>query len=118
MFIKGDRLKTLRKQKGLTQEELGEMLGVGKSTICCYEKGTRNPSVENLVDLMFIFAISADYLLGADHFIKTVEDDEKVYFMTDEEIKFIEELRKDKLVYDILFEDPKRGARLIKKDIG
>lgn len=118
MFIKGERLKTLRKQKGLTQEELGKMLGVGKSTICCYEKGTRNPSIENLVDLMFIFATSADYLLGADHMIKTVEDDKKVYFMTEEEIKFIEELRKDKLVYDILFDDPKRGALLVKKDIG
>ena len=38
--------------------------------------------------------------------------------MTNEEIKFIEELKKDKMVYDILFSDPKRGADLIKKKIG
>ena len=35
-----------------------------------------------------------------------------------ERYKFIEELKKDKMVYDILFEDPKRGADLIKKKIG
>lgn len=118
MFIKGERLKKLRKDKGLTQEELGKMLGVGKSIICCYEKGSRNPSLENLVDMMYIFGVSADYLLGADNKVKTYDKEETVTFMTKEEIKFIEELRKDKLVYDILFEDPKRGALLVKKDIG
>ena len=34
--------------------------------------------------------------------------------MSNDEIKFIEELRKDKTVYDILLENPKRGADLIK----
>ena len=38
--------------------------------------------------------------------------------MTNEEVRFIEELKKDKLVYNILFEDPKRGVDLIKKKIG
>ena len=38
--------------------------------------------------------------------------------MTNEEVTFINELRKDKLVYEILFEDPKRGSELIKKKIG
>ena len=39
-MFKGDRLRALRKQKHLTQTELGEMLGLDKSTICCYEKET------------------------------------------------------------------------------
>jgi len=38
--------------------------------------------------------------------------------MTREEIIFIEELKKNKLVYDILLYDPKRGADLVKKEIG
>ena len=38
--------------------------------------------------------------------------------MTKEEVMFIDELRKDKLVYEILFEDPKRGSDLVKKRIG
>ena len=114
-MFKGERLKKLRKDKGLTQTELGDMLGIDKSTICCYEKGTRQPSLENIIDFMQIFAVTADYLLGSDHLIKTVED--KKYegkVMRNEEIKFIEELRKDKTVYDILLENPKRGAEIIK----
>ena len=35
-MINGKRLKELRKAKGLTQTELGDILGVSKSSICCY----------------------------------------------------------------------------------
>ena len=51
-MIKGDRLKNLRLLKGLTQTGLGNLIGVDKSTICCYEKNTRNPSLENILDFM------------------------------------------------------------------
>ena len=37
----GERLKTLRKEKGMTQTELGSMINVTKVSICCYEKGIR-----------------------------------------------------------------------------
>ncbi len=113
-MFKGQRLKALRKKKGLTQTELGEMLKLDKSTICCYEKGTREPPLDNIIAFMEIFAVTADYLLGTEHLIKTVYDDNvEAKTLTKEEIIFIEELRKDKMVYDILFSDPKRGAKLI-----
>ena len=35
-MVKGDRLKALRKEKGLTQSQLGELIGVKKSVICDY----------------------------------------------------------------------------------
>ena len=41
-----DVLKHLRKQNGLSQLELGEALGIGKSTISMYESGQRKPSFE------------------------------------------------------------------------
>jgi len=119
-MINGKRLQKLRKDKGLTQEALGNALGVSKSSICCYEKGNRTPSLENLIDLMYLFNVSADYLLGLDHGIKTISsnNEDKVVFLTKEEIEFIEELRKDNLVYEILFDNPKRGAEVIKNRIG
>jgi len=118
-MINGKRLKELRKAKGLTQTELGDILGVSKSSICCYENGTRNPALETIIDLMHLFGVSADYLLGSDALIKVVEDGEERYAaLTKEEILFIEELRKDKFVYNILLDDPKRGAELIKNKIG
>lgn len=117
--MNGSRLRELRRKKGLSQEELGSMLGVGKSAICCYEKGTRNPSLESVIELMQIFAVSADYLLGTDELIRVMENETENYrVMTKEEVKFIEELKKDKMIYDILLEDPKRGSDLVKKKIG
>ena len=118
-MINGSRLKKLRKEKGLTQGQLGEMLGVGKSAICCYEKELRNPSLESIMDMVNIFAVSTDYLFGIDEIAEeTLEDKKKYVPMTNEEVRFIEELKKDKLVYNILFDDPKRGVDLIKKKIG
>jgi len=118
-MLKGNRLKSARKKCGLTQAQLGDLIGVGKSAICCYEKETRNPSVESIIDLIYALGVSADYLLGTDKIIKTeVVDNPKYRTMTNEEVAFIDELRKDKLVYEILFEDPKRGSDLIKKKIG
>jgi len=60
----GNRLKTLRKGKGLTQKQLGLQLGVNKATICSYENGTRRPPYENLILLAEIYNVTTDYLLG------------------------------------------------------
>ncbi len=119
-MLNGNRLREVRKQKGLTQTELGELIGVGKSAICCYEKETRNPTLEAVIEMIHVFGVSADYLLGADYLVKTCDKDSSLEYvsLTKEEIIFIEELKKNKLVYDILMEDPKRGAELVKKEIG
>lgn len=118
-MINGKRLKELRKAKGLNQTELGEILGVSKSSICCYENGTRNPALETVIDLMHLFGVSADYLLGTDNLIKVVEDENIHYTsLSKEELVFLEELKKNKFVYDILIDDPKRGAELVKNKIG
>lgn len=119
-MLKGSRLKQARINKGLTQKELGDMVGLGKSVICCYEKEIRSPSIETIIEFIHALGVSADYLIGTDEIIKTLEDDRKPEYrtMTKEEVLFIDELRKDKLVYEILLEDPKRGSELIKKHFG
>lgn len=119
-MLNGSRLREVRKAKGLTQTELGELIGVGKSAICCYEKETRNPTLEAVLEMMHVFGVSADYLLGADYLVKRQDKNNLESFvpMTKEEITFILELKKNKMVYDILLQDPKRGADLIKKEIG
>lgn len=116
-MVVGNRLREARKNKGLTQEELGNLIGVGKSAICCYEKEARNPTLESIVELIEVLGVSADYLLGTDEIVK-VKEEPKFKTMTKEEVIFINELRKDKIVYEILFLDPKRGSDLVKKKIG
>ena len=118
-MFRGDRLKEKRLAKGLTQKDLGDIVGVTKAAICFYEKGKRNPSLENIIEFIQIFGVTSDYLLGADTLIKTVTDEAyEATPMSKEEVMFIEELRKDKFVCDILFEEPKRGAELVRKKIG
>ena len=118
-MIKGDRLKALRKEKGLTQEKLGEMLGVKKSVVCLYEKEKRNPSVESIIDMVEIFDVSADYLLGTECLIKQFDDKkERTYAFTKEEVDFILELKKYNDIYEVLIPDCKRGIEVLKKHIG
>lgn len=50
-MIIGKRIKLLRIQKRLSQEELGNYLGVTKVSICGYEKGKRVPNADNLEKL-------------------------------------------------------------------
>ena len=45
------RLKELRISNGLTQRELGERVNVTKVSICCYENGTRTPTLDTLTKL-------------------------------------------------------------------
>ena len=59
-----DRIKQLRKQKGLTQKEMAEAVGVGVSTIAMWESGKRTPSFKLLNDLSDLFDKSIDYILG------------------------------------------------------
>ena len=62
----GNRIKTLRIKKSITQEQLAERLGVTKSTISGYELGTRYPSIDMLIKLAQSFNVSTDFLLGVD----------------------------------------------------
>lgn len=60
----GSRLKQLRLDKHLKQEQVANLIDVTKSTISTYENDTRQPSLEVLVRLATLYRVSADYLLG------------------------------------------------------
>lgn len=59
-------LRILRKNKGLSMKELGEIIGVAESTISQYETGKREPDFETLLKLGEFFNVSVDYLLRGD----------------------------------------------------
>lgn len=59
-----NRIKKLREELHMTQQELADKLGGAKSTIAMYENETRKPSMEVLIKLSEIFDCSIDYLLG------------------------------------------------------
>ena len=57
-------IKFARIRKGLTQEELGEKIGVNKVTISAYELGKIKPSLDALIRLSDVLEVSIDELLG------------------------------------------------------
>lgn len=59
-----ERLKTLRKEAGLTQVEISQKLGLRQSAYSKYERGTGKPLNANLEKLASIFGVSVSYLLG------------------------------------------------------
>ena len=60
----GDKLRALRMEKKLTQNDLAARLGIVGASVSSYEKNKQYPSVEVLIQLCQIFDVSADYLLG------------------------------------------------------
>jgi len=61
-----ERLRELRKKRGLSQVTLAEKVGLSKSTIGAYETGDITPSVDALNLLADFFNVDIDYLLGKE----------------------------------------------------
>ena len=59
-----ERIFELRLEHGLTQEELGDVIGVKRYSIYSYEKGRACPEMKGLVALADYFDVSMDYLAG------------------------------------------------------
>lgn len=58
-------LKTLRKNRKMTMQEVADSIGVAKSTYACYELNHRQPPIEVLHKLSILFDTSVDYIIGA-----------------------------------------------------
>ena len=113
-MLLGLRIKTLRKSKGYTQQQLADLINVTKVSICCYEKGNRTPNLETFLDLVRVLDTTPDYLLGMD--AKVVSESDESYSITlpKEDIQIICELRKNDII-NYLRKDPKRGVEYIIK---
>lgn len=76
MQIFGERLKKLRANKNMTQDELGLIFKSQKaqSTIGTWERGNREPSMTDLVRIAEFFNVSTDYLLGITDEERTVSN--------------------------------------------
>ena len=62
--IFAERVHMLRKQRGMSQKELGEAIGLSHKSISTIESGSRTTPLEKLVILARFFQVSTDYLLG------------------------------------------------------
>lgn len=61
----GENLRKLRTERGLTQKELGDRVGLSKAVVSKYENSLGYPSLDMLIKIAAFFGVSTDYLLGA-----------------------------------------------------
>lgn len=75
MKVFGERLKELRVKRNLTQDEFGLIFEppLAQSTVGTYERGVRQPSLENLVVIANYFNVTTDYLLGITDEFTTID---------------------------------------------
>ncbi|WP_235069853.1 helix-turn-helix domain-containing protein [Turicibacter sp. TJ11] len=62
-MVLGEKLKRLRKSRGLSQEQLAAELNVSRQSISKWELGESKPEIENLIALSDYYGVSLDYLL-------------------------------------------------------
>jgi len=72
-----EKLQELRKNKGLTQEELAEALYVSRTAISKWESGRGYPSLESLKEIAKYFSVTIDELLSSDEIMSIAQEDNK-----------------------------------------
>lgn len=66
MSYTSDAIRRIRKEKGLTQKQLGERCGIADSNIRKYESGTQNPKLETIQKIANALEIDIDNLLNIE----------------------------------------------------
>lgn len=103
-----NRIKTLREELGMTQQELADKINGAKSTVAMYENESRKPSLEILVKLSEIFNCSIDYILCKTN-IRNIEDDFKFAYHKETEGLSEDEIREALEFYKLVKNKKKEG---------
>lgn len=118
-----ERIKELRKEKDLTQEELAKLLGLSaKSNIANYENGANAPSDEIKIKMCELFDCTMDYLMGRsdyknenDFFNKNIDKTRNfIEFNTSEEMKILDFNRIEEMA-DMLENKPRDKFEILLK---
>lgn len=77
-----ERLRELRLKRGMTQTQVGDLIGVSCVTIGRYEAGEREPSNAKIAALADYFGVSVDYLMGRSEPSHPMEDAERERYLS------------------------------------
>lgn len=106
-----NRLKELRKEKKLTQEELASEVGVSKITILRWENGERQIKPDKAQALADHFGVSVGYLFGDEASTKTDSLSDRIFNLQLEIMKNIRKMEyKDVVVLEQITRDLNREA--------
>lgn len=87
----GERIKIAREAAGMTQEQLGKMLGVAGVSVMRYEKNTRQPRMERLREIADVLGVTVGYLLGNEKIgVRELDEISQIYAVKKHEVTEIE----------------------------
>lgn len=113
----GKRVKDLRVQAQISQQELGNIIGVTKVSVCGYESGSRVPSLDTLVKLADALNTSIDFLLGREIPVVNEESRNYVGAISEYDVEFIQELKHNPMLYNKVIKDIKKTVNKMSKKI-
>ena len=73
-----EKLQALRKEKGLTQQELADALFVSRTAISKWESGRGYPGIDSLKAIAAYFSVTVDMLLSTDEALRLAEEDKRM----------------------------------------
>lgn len=106
-----NRLQKLRKEKGYSQEQLADLLGISRQAISKWERAEASPDTDNLIELAKLYSVSIDYLVGIkeedntkvlDNGIHIVDDEDEIHISKDG-IQIHEKKEKEDIVSKIYY---------------
>lgn len=75
VLIFSEKLQLIRKNKGLTQEELAEKLTVSRQAVAKWESGQAYPDISNLIQISNLFHVTVDYLVRDQECMVSISND-------------------------------------------
>ncbi|GAK11359.1 HTH-type transcriptional regulator Xre [Geomicrobium sp. JCM 19039] len=106
----GNRLSSLRKKKGLSQQELTNLLKLNRSTYSRYETEATEPDYDTLLKLAKFHDVSVDYLLGNTE-STTVNVAGQEIELNKTELKVFNEIKKHPIMFHDLQSDPEKKIK-------
>ena len=82
-----NRLVKLRKEKGFSQEELADALGISRQAVSKWERAEASPDTDNLICLAKLYNVSLDSLLDTDETIEELKEEQKEKANESEKVK-------------------------------
>ena len=71
-----NRLLQLRKERGLSQEDLADQLGISRQAVSKWERAEASPDTDNLICLAKLYNVSLDYLLQTEDSLETIKTEQ------------------------------------------
>ncbi len=116
-MIIGKRVKEARINKKYSQQELGDLLGVTKVSICGYENGTRQPTLDTFLKLLDTLEIDSNYLLGREETVVCESEEPYTKKISKIDLDILQEIKKYPNLYKELCNNLNRTLEKISKKI-